>query len=121
MTNLIVKLAENIGTIGVKAAYGEPVTVDGVTILPVAFVQFGFGAGTDGGTEDNGDDADSEERGASSSGGGGGGLSIPVGAYVTENGRARFEPNLISLLAVGIPFVWVSGHALARVIRALKR
>ena len=30
-------------------------------------------------------------------------------------------PNLVSLLAVGIPFVWVAGRALSRVIRALTR
>jgi uncharacterized spore protein YtfJ len=111
MTNLVVKLAENIGNVGVKSAYGEPVSVDGVTILPVAVVQFGFGAGSDG----------SDENSEVGSGGGGGGFSLPVGAYVTENGRARFEPNLIALLAVGIPFVWVAGHALSRVIKALKR
>ena len=28
---------------------------------------------------------------------------------------------LVSLVAVGIPFVWVAGRALSRVIRALKR
>jgi hypothetical protein len=85
-------------------------------------VQFGFGAGSEGGVDDGeGDGDDREESGASASGGGGGGMAIPVGAYVTENGRARFEPNLISLLAVSIPFIWVSGRALARVIRALKR
>lgn len=115
MTNLVVKLAENIGTMGVKSAYGEPVTIDGVTILPVAFVQFGFGAGIEG---DGDADAEAESAG---SGGGGGGLSVPVGAYVTENGRARFEPNLIALLAVGIPFLWVAGHTVSRVIRAFKR
>jgi len=115
MTNLVVKLAENIGTMGVKSAYGEPVTIDGVTILPVALVQFGFGGGFEG------DDDPDAEAGSASSGGGGGGLSVPVGAYVTENGRARFEPNLIALLAVGIPFLWVAGHTVSRVIRAFKR
>lgn len=110
MTNLVLKLAENISSIGVKSAYGEPVEIDGVKIVPVALVQFGFGAGEDG-----------EADGAGPGGGGGGGLSVPIGAYVTENGKARFEPNLIALLAVGIPFVWVAGHTVARVIRALKR
>lgn len=120
MTNLVVKLAENISTLGVKTAYGEPVSIDGVTILPVALVQFGFGGGSDGAEADDAV-ADDDDNGASASGGGGGGLSVPVGAYVTENGHARFEPNLIALMAVSIPFIWVSGHALSRVIRALKR
>jgi hypothetical protein len=40
---------------------------------------------------------------------------------VKSGGAARFEPNVISLLAVGIPFVWVAGKAVARIIRALKK
>ena len=45
-----------------------------------------------------------------------------MGAYVTqENGRVAFEPNLISLLAVSIPTIWVTGKAFARIIRALKK
>lgn len=109
MTNLAVKLAENARSFGVTSAYGEPVEVEGVTIIPVALVQYGFGAGGD------------EESADGASGGGGGGMSIPIGAYVKSGGTVRFEPNVISLLAVGIPFVWVAGKALARIIRALKR
>ena len=82
--------------------------IEGVTIVPVALVQYGFGGGGEG-----------DESAAA--GGGGGGMAIPIGAYVKSAGAARFEPNVISLLAVGIPFVWVSGKAIARIIRALKR
>ncbi|GAB3122826.1 spore germination protein GerW family protein [Glaciibacter psychrotolerans] len=110
MTNFVLKIAESIGSMGVKSAYGEPIDVDGVTIVPVALVQFGFGGGED-----------SEAEGSGPVGGGGGGMAVPIGAYVTENGKARFEPNLIALLTVGIPFVWVAGHTLSRVIRALKK
>ena len=53
-------------------------------------------------------------------GGGGGGASVPVGAYVTRDGRTRFEPNTIALLAVGIPFVWVTGRAIGRILRGLR-
>jgi len=109
MTNLALKLAENARSIGVTSAYGDPVQIEGVTIIPVALVQYGFGGGGEGG----------DEEGAA--GGGGGGMAIPIGAYVKSGGAARFEPNVISLLAVGIPFVWVAGKAIARIIRALKR
>ena len=37
------------------------------------------------------------------------------------DGYTRFEPNVIALLAVSVPFVWVAGRALARIIRALKK
>jgi len=109
MTNLALKLAENAGSIGVRSAYGDPVQIEGVTIVPVALVQYGFGGGGEG----------DEAEGAA--GGGGGGMAIPIGAYVKSGGAARFEPNVISLLAVGIPFIWVSGKAIARIIRALKK
>jgi len=109
MTNLALKLAENARTIGVRSAYGDPVQIEGVTIVPVALVQYGFGGGGEG------DDAEG------AAGGGGGGMAVPIGAYVKSGGAARFEPNVISLLAVGIPFVWVSGKAIARIIRAVKR
>ncbi len=110
MTSLPEKLAEISRSAGVKTAYGDPVQVDGISLVPVALVYYGFGGG----------EGDSVENGAGS-GGGGGGMSLPIGAYVKSGGTVRFEPNVISLLAVGIPFVWVAGKAISRVIRALKR
>lgn len=110
MPNLVVKIAESVSGVGVKSAYGEPVDVGGTTITPVALTYFGFGGGSDAG---QGEDA--------AGGGGGGGASIPIGAYVHREGELRFEPNVIALLAVGVPFVCVAGRALARVIKALKR
>ncbi|TFC53138.1 hypothetical protein E3T26_14200 [Cryobacterium sp. TMT1-21] len=110
MTSLPEKLAEISRSAGVKSAYGDPVQIDGVSMVPVALVYYGFGGG----------EGESEDKG-SGTGGGGGGASLPIGAYVRSGGTLRFEPNVISLLAVGIPFVWVAGKALARVIRALKK
>lgn len=109
MTNLVMNLAENARSIGVKSAYGDPIQVEGVTLVPVALVQYGFGGG------------DAGETAAGAGGGGGGGMSIPIGAYVKSGGTVRFDPNVVSLLMVGIPFLWVAGHALSRIIRAVKR
>lgn len=111
MTNISLKLAETMTSSGIKSVYGEPIVVDGTTIVPVAAVQFGFGAGEAGGSGD--EDAPG--------GAGGGGVAVPFGAYVGDETGVRFRPNIITLLAVGIPFVWVTGHAWARVIKALKR
>jgi uncharacterized spore protein YtfJ len=105
MTNLIESVTQTIRTLGVNASYGEPVSVDGVEIVPVALVNFGFGAGTD-----------DEE-----SGGGGGGASIPIGAYVGGATGPQFQPNIIALAAVLIPLTWVTGRALTHIIRALKK
>lgn len=105
MPNLALELGKQSAALGVKSAYGDPIDVDGVSITPVALTWSGFGGGSD------------QER----DGGGGGGVAIPLGVYVRREEGLRFEPNLVSLLAVGIPFVWVAGRALSRVIRALKK
>ena len=105
MPNLALELGKQNASLGVNSVYGEQQDVDGVRLVPVAISWSGFGAG------------ESPEG----SGGGGGGYAAPIGAYIRKGDDLRFEPNIISLLAVGIPFIWVAGRALSRVIRALKR
>jgi hypothetical protein len=106
MPNLALELGKQTASLGVTSVYGEQQDVDGIRLIPVALSWSGFGAGED----DNGN-----------SGGGGGGFAIPLGAYVRKGDDLRFEPNLVSVLAVGIPFLWVAGRAFSRIIRALKR
>ncbi|KAA9086849.1 hypothetical protein [Microbacterium radiodurans] len=106
MPNLALELGKQSAALGVTSVYGEQQDVNGIRLIPVALTWSGFGAGED----DNG-----------TSGGGGGGYAIPVGAYIRTGDDLRFEPNLVSLVAVAIPFVWVVGRALSRVIRALKK
>ncbi len=105
MANLVEKVAQTVSSLGVKASYGDPVVLDGVEIVPVALVYFGFGAGGD----------------ESEGGGGGGGASIPIGAYVVGVDGPAFRPNLMVLMAVSIPLTVVAGKALTSVIKALKR
>lgn len=105
MPNIALELGKQAASFGVKSAYGEPQEVDGVTITPVALAMTGFGAGG----------ADEGEGGA------GGGVAIPLGVYVRREEGLRFEPNLVTLLAVAVPFVCVTGRALTRIIRALKK
>ncbi|AOX44435.1 MULTISPECIES: hypothetical protein [unclassified Microbacterium] len=106
MPNIALELGQQSTHFGVTSAYGEQQDVDGVRIVPVALVWAGYGGGSD-------------EQG--NGGGGGGGYTLPLGAYIRRGDDLRFDPNLVSLLAVGIPFVWVAGRALSRVIRALKK
>ena len=106
MPNIALELGQQSANFGVKSAYGEQLDVDGVRIVPVAITWSGFGGGSD-------------ESG--NGGGGGGGYSIPLGAYIRRGDGLQFEPNVVAFLAVAIPFVWVAGRALSRVIRALKR
>jgi len=107
MANIVTQIADKVRPVGVATNYGEPVDVGDQTLIPVSVSWFGFGGGGDG--EDNG-------------GGGGGGLSAPVGAYVRRPGKdLEFEPNLISLVVVSIPLVWVTGRVLRKLVRALKK
>lgn len=106
MPNIALELGKQSASLGVNTAYGEQQDVDGVRLIPVALTATGFGGGSD-------------ETG--NGGGGGYGYTLPLGAYIRSGDTLRFEPNLVSLLAVGIPFVWVAGRALSRVIRALKK
>jgi len=104
MANIVEKIAQQVTSVGAKASYGEPVTVGGIELVPVAVVWFGFGGGSD----------DAEQGG-----GGGGGVSIPVGAYVRGPDGARFKPNLVAVLAVSVPIAWalswgVVGVAIAK-------
>ena len=82
---------------GAKLVYGEPVSVNGKTVLPVATVRYGFGgsSGGKGSTWEHG-------------GGGGGGLiAKPLGVVEITQSQTRFIPIFSSrplLLAVGIGF-----------------
>jgi uncharacterized spore protein YtfJ len=112
MSSLTEKLMENARHTGIKSVYGDPIELGDATIVPVALAYYGFGAGDEGG------DKPADDR---AGGGGGGGASVPIGAYIRDADGVRFQPNIISLLAVAIPFVWVAGRSWARVIRALKK
>jgi uncharacterized spore protein YtfJ len=105
MTSLPIRIADTLQQFGAHAAYGEQREIEGTTFVPVAIVGYGFGAG---GPEEEG-------------GGGGGAWAVPVGAYVGDSLGIRFQPNPVALAAVAIPLVWVSGKALARIVKALKK
>jgi hypothetical protein len=102
-------LADSVSKLGIGTAYGEPIDIGGTKVTPVALTWFGFGAGSE------------NDAGESSAGGGGGGASIPIGVYQPGPDGPAFRPNLIALLAVSIPVLWVGGRALTSIIKALKK
>jgi len=93
---------------GAKMVFGEPVTVEGKTILPVAKVRYGFGGGA-------GRKRDGEQQG----GGGGGGLvAKPVGLVEITESETRFiriAPNWNQITAV------LAGVFLARLLFPKRR
>lgn len=82
---------------GAKTVYGEPVSVDGKTVLPVAQIRYGFG-GSSGGKGSNWQHA----------GGGGGGLiAKPLGVVEITQSQTRFIPipsswMLLSAVCFGV-------------------
>jgi uncharacterized spore protein YtfJ len=85
--------------LSVQTAYGEPVTSNGVTVVPVAKVRFGFGGGGGGGTGTKpamigeGPAGATEESGSGGGGGGGGGGAVePIGFIEITSAGARWVP-----------------------------
>lgn len=68
-----------------KTVVGEPITVEGNTLIPLVSVGFGFGAGGGEGTD--------QSRGAGTGGGTGGGGGIkPVALIIINKDGVRVEP-----------------------------
>ena len=118
---VIEKVADALGArAGAKAVFGEPVERDGVTVIPVAKVRWGFGAGSGGSVPSRGNGARSD--GASGEGAGGGVMGSPLGYIVIRDGAARFEPIVDPvaywpLVLAGAVASWI----LLRGIRSLLR
>ena len=79
--NSIIERISNTAT--VKSVFGEPITAQGRTIIPVARIICGFGGGMG--------QAHHVERGEGE-GGGGGLIAIPLGVYEVKDTETRFFP-----------------------------
>src|SRR5580692_8232410 len=85
----------------VKAIYGEPISAQGKTVIPVAKIMYGYGGGA--GTGGVGDSSARGEGG----GGGGGVRAIPVGVIEISDQHTRFVPitdrkRLVGAVLAGI-------------------
>lgn len=92
LQEVLSNISEKIqNTATVKIVYGDPVSAEGKTIIPVAKVRYGFGGGGGWGTmpDQSEDDSDSDHSGAG--GGGGGGMEVrPIGFIEITTGETRF-------------------------------
>ncbi|HEX4131489.1 MAG TPA: spore germination protein GerW family protein [Pirellulales bacterium] len=106
---LVERLAERLGAAAcAKTVFAEPIECDGVTVIPVAKVRGGFGAGS--GTRDDG----------SSGGGGGGGLAAsPLGYIEIKQGETRFRR--IFDPASLVPVIVASGAVGLLLLRAISK
>ncbi|WP_405592713.1 spore germination protein GerW family protein [Streptomyces sp. NBC_01092] len=114
---LLERLADKLGgraSEAVAAVYGKPVTVDGVTVIPVAKVSFGFGGGAGRAVEAG--------RTGDGGGGGGGAEARPLGYIEMRGGVATYKPIRDPWSDVVLPLTaLLLGTALPKVVRALRR
>lgn len=105
---LLEGLAERVGLhANARMVYGDAVARDGVTVIPVAKVAYGFGAGSGDGEKGDG-------------GGGGGGVkAAPLGYIELKNGVASFR-RITDPLAY-VPLILAGGVAGAILIRGLHK
>jgi len=94
---------------GAKTVYGEPVSIHGKLILPVAKLRYGFGGGS-------GRNRNSDHHG----GGGGGGLvAKPVGVVEVTESDTRFIPvtsnwSLAGAIGLGAALGFLLARRIAR-------
>jgi uncharacterized spore protein YtfJ len=72
----------------VKKVYGDPIAAEGRTIIPVARVKYGFGAGSG----KRGRKHDGQDNGNEGGGGGGGITAVPAGVVEVAEGETRYIP-----------------------------
>ena len=108
---LIERLAQLINVhANAKQVFADPVERDGITVIPVARVQWGFGGGGLG------------VGGVGRGGAGGGVRATPAGFIEIRNGQAEFRPARDvsdSAILAGVAFAGVAiGFVIGRLMRA---
>ena len=85
--------------LSVTTVYGDPVTADGITVIPVSKVSFAFGGGGGSGVAPRGlsgetlaGNGDAASRSGSGSGMGGGGMVEPLGYIEISKAGSRWVP-----------------------------
>ncbi|MFF3325148.1 spore germination protein GerW family protein [Streptomyces sp. NPDC002889] len=112
---LLERLADKLGgRASVTAVYGEPVTRDGITVIPVARVGFAFGGGA-------GQEISTARTGEG--GGGGGGVEArPLGFIEIREGTATYKPIRAPWTNVVVPLAaLLAGATVPRILRSLAR
>ena len=122
------RMAERIGgKASVRAVFGDPIERDGITVIPVAKVRWGFGGGAgrgpiavgpgiDGRASEVSMSEDSSQSGAGS-GGGGGATADPIGYLEIGPNGANFRPITPVMPSPG--FLLASGVTAMLVLRGL--
>lgn len=113
---IVEMLARRVGAYAAASAvFGTPAERDGITVIPVAKVRWGFGGGGGRGIEEGNETGDISEG----SGGGGGVAASPLGFIEIRDGHAEFKRTHDPMSAV--PIILASGAAAWIALRGLKK
>ena len=113
--SLLERLGQQLTTSATaQTVYGTPVERDGITVIPVAQVRYGFGGGGGGGNRAN--------QATGSGLGAGAGVSLtPVGYIELREGRSRFRPirsSVLPLVAVSGAIAWLLLRSVPRLLKS---
>jgi len=116
VTQLLSEIEGVRDSISVRRVFGDPQTVDGVTIVPVARVAGGAGAGGGRGGTDA-DDRTGDGFGT------GFGLGVrPVGVYEVRDGQLRWRPTVdVDRIVQRVQALAAVGLVCATVLRLRRR
>lgn len=111
-STFIERLAARISSVNCNAIFQEPILHDGIKVIPVAKIRYGFGAGY--GHKNPGD---------TGKGGGGGAVASPIGYIEIKNGKTVFKgirapasaPALIIVSCLAVSFL------LPRIVKLFQR
>lgn len=102
---------DSLGSTGVKKIFGDPISAEGRTIIPVAKLAYGFGGGVEykpssggNGREQSSEAVKTESEGT---GGGGGIAAMPLGVIEVTRDETRYIPvnnsrKLLGAMAMGL-------------------
>jgi uncharacterized spore protein YtfJ len=117
------RLAERIGAqANVKAVFGQPIERDGLIVVPVAKVRWGFGGGAGSGPTPTGSaTAEGVAAASDGSGEGGGGAATadPIGWLEINAQGAEFKPIVPAMPSPA--FIFASTFGASLVLRALAK
>ena len=112
-------LAERLGfRAAASAVFGAPVEREGITVIPVAKVRWGFGGGSGRGIEEGSETGEVGEG----SGGGGGVMASPLGFIEVRDGIAEFKrvhdpASAVPVILAAAFAAWVALRGVKKIIR----
>ena len=125
------RMAERVGgKASVRAVFGDPIERDGITVIPVARVRWGFGGGAGRGPIAVGPGSSDGDPGAGTTtldeglsgagtGGGGGATADPIGYIEIGPDGATFKPIASPMPSPG--FLLAAGASAALLLRGVAR